>query len=169
MTHQFFIQVNFCFKFLGAFKTFVLFLYVPFECNLIIWHRTLGINFMKFHCCVTMLHTNKNKNYFNDCKLWRSVLYSFFLSVIIFYNNYKSLHHQIFCKTLPVVYAWPSYLYTEARAEKLYKSIKKHFSFEISLLFKIDSVLSEKKSKMFRLNSKFTNDRQRIIYEHRNQ
>lgn len=94
MTHQFFIQVNFCFKFLGAFKTFVLFLYVPFECNLIIWHRTLGIYFMQFHCCVTMLHTNKNKNYFNDCKLWRSVLYSFFLSVIIFYNNYKSL--QIF-------------------------------------------------------------------------
>lgn len=132
MTHQFFIQVNFCFKFLGAFKTFVLFLYVPFECNLIIWHRTLGIYFMQFHCCVTMLHTNKNKNYFNDCKLWRSVLYSFFLSVIIFYNNYKSLHHQIFCKTLPVVYAWPSYLYTEARAGKLYKSIKKHFSFEIS-------------------------------------
>lgn len=168
MTHQFFIQVNFCFKFLGAFKTFVLFLYVPFECNLIIWHRTLGIYFMQFHCCVTMLHTNKNKNYFNDCKLWRSVLYSFFLSVIIFYNNYKSLHHQIFCKHFQLC-MHDQAIFTQKQEQGNFTKVSKNIFPLKSLLFKIDSVLSEKKSKMFRLNSKFTNDRQRIIYEHRNQ
>lgn len=160
MTHQFFIQVNFCFKFLGAFKTFVLFLYVPFECNLIIWHRTLGINFMQFHCCVTMLHTNKNKNYFNDRKLWRSEFYILFsltssFSIIIInlcITKYFAKHFQLCMHDQAI--------FTQKQEQGNFTKVSKNIFPLKSLLFKIDSVLSEKKSKMFRLNSKFTNDKE---------
>lgn len=60
-------------------------------------------------------------------------------------------------------------IFTQKQEQRNFTKVSKNIFPLKSLLFKIDSVLSEKKSKMFRLNSKFTNDRQRIIYEHRNQ